>query len=78
MKIQTQHHERPTALRVIQDYCLAHLDEEGYVRPLQKDIATALGVSRWTINTAIKALREAGVFEHVGQRWERVCASVRP
>lgn len=64
---------RQATRQVIQAYCLAHLDEEGYVRPLQKEIAVALGVSRWTVNQAIKALRKDGVLRHVGHRWEQAC-----
>ena len=63
-------------IEAVKAYCLAHLDEEGYVKPLQKDIAVALDLTRETVRFAIRDLRTAGVLRHVGHRWERVCQGV--
>lgn len=57
-------------------YCLDHLDDEGYVRPLQQDIAQALGLSRSTVWVAVQRLRAEGRLRHVGHRWEQVIREV--
>lgn len=53
-------------------YCLTHLDAEGYVKPLQQDIAVALGCHKDTVKLVFQQFRRQGLLVHVGQAWERV------